>query len=219
MDAFNLHWPGGEATLHTDGTRCRVVWRAENGMGGTIDNSDLAKRRVAGGLAFAPSLLDELRAKGHVTLADELTSLDDAAPKAAPAKPAAANKREEAAPVERAEATPTGRVDAWLAALDGNSGFESCGTRRAMKWHRGKTWPASLSLKPPGKTGAKEWVVKLADGKTQYFAATDFAGVCACLASMDVFATPEFFDAFFEGCKALRHKEVATAREAWLATA
>ncbi len=247
MDAFSLHWPGGEATLHTDGVRCRVVWRAENGMGGTIDNSQLAKRRVASGLGFAPSLLDELRAKGYAALADEFAALDAATPKPAPVKqatapkpepveqapakpepvaksesprgkPAAPKQRVDATSTGRAKATPTNRIAAWLAAL-GDTAFEPCGTRRAMKWHRGKTWPESLSLKPPGKTGAREWVVKVADGKTQYFVAAEFAGVCACLASNEAFASPQFFDDFFEGLKALRHKEVAVARDAWLASA
>jgi len=248
MDAFNLHWPGGEATLHTDGVRCRVVWRAENGMGGAIDNTQLAKRRVASGLAFAPSLLDELRAKGYAVLADEFAALDAATPRPVPVKQATApkpepleqaaakskpvapvvnsdphrgkpavapSKRTETTPTGRAKAASTSRIEVWLGSL-GDAAFEPCGTRRAMKWHRGKTWPESLSLKPPGKTGAREWVVKIADGKTQYFVAAEFAGVCACLASNEAFASPQFFDDFFEGLKALRHKEVAAARDAWL---
>jgi hypothetical protein len=77
MDSFNLRWPGGDATLHTDGKRCRVAWRAANGTGGAIENTEQAKRRVAAGLSFAPTLLDELRAAGYRDLADELAKVAD----------------------------------------------------------------------------------------------------------------------------------------------
>ncbi len=204
MDAFNLRWPGGDATLHTDGVRCRIVWRAENGMGGAIENTDLAKRRVAGGLAYAPSLTDELRERGYADLAGEIEGLAGELPKPAPVVQAV---------------SPAKRIDRWLSNLTGSATFESCGTRRALKWHHGKTWPESLALKPPGKTGKKAWVIKVSDGSPRYFAAEEFAGVCACLAGIEAFAEPAFFDAFFEGAKALRHKEVAEARDAWLATA
>ena len=75
MDSFNLRWPGGDATLHTDGKRCRIAWRAANGSGGAIENPEQAKRRVAAGLSFAPGLLDTLRAAGHAALADEIEQL------------------------------------------------------------------------------------------------------------------------------------------------
>ncbi|NJN52697.1 MAG: hypothetical protein HC809_14020 [Gammaproteobacteria bacterium] len=200
MDAFNLRWPGGDATLHTDGVRCRITWRAQNGMGGAIENSDLAKRRVAGGLDFAPSLPDELRERGYAELAAEVERIAGTLPK--PATVAQAS-------------SPARQIDAWLAQLSGDKTFEACGTRRALKWHQGKTWPESLSLKPPGKTGEHEWVVKVAGDTTRYFAAADFAGVCACLASLSEYSTPNFFDAFFDGAKAFRQKEVAAARDAW----
>jgi hypothetical protein len=203
MDTFNLRWPGGDAILHTDGVRCRVVWRAENGMGGTIDNSDLAKKRVIGGLAYAPNLPAELRHKGFTDLAAEIEAAANALPKPAPATPVV---------------SPTKRIDAWLASLPGSTAFEACGTRRALKWHQGKTWPESLALKPPGKTGNSEWVLKVSRDKVEYFTASEFAGVCACLASMPEFAAPTVIDAFFEGCKALRHKAVTVARDAWIAS-
>lgn len=75
MDSFNLRWPGGDAKLHTDGTRCRIAWRAANGSGGAIENTVQAKRRVAEGLSFAPDLLENLRAAGHRALADEIEKL------------------------------------------------------------------------------------------------------------------------------------------------
>jgi len=75
MDSYNLRWPGGDATLHTDGKRCRIAWRAANGTGGAIENTEQAKRRVAAGLSFAPHLLDELRAGGHDGLAEEIRKL------------------------------------------------------------------------------------------------------------------------------------------------
>lgn len=202
MDAFNLKWPGGDATLYTDGVRCRVVWRAQNGMGGAIENTDLARKRVAGGLHFAPSLLDELRGRGFTDLAGAVETLAGALPQPVPVVQAVSTDK---------------RIDQWLDQLNGSKAFEPCGTRRALKWYQGRSWPEALTLKPPAKTGKPEWVVKIAG--SGYYEATDFAGVCACLASLDDFATPEFFDHFFEGAKGLRHKEVAAARDAWAATA
>lgn len=201
MDAFNLKWPGGDATLYTDGVRCRVVWRAQNGMGGAIENTELARKRVAGGLHFAPALVDELRGHGFAALASAIESLAGALP--------------QPAPVAQPGSTGT-RIEHWLDQLAGSKAFEPCGTRRAMKWYQGRSWPEALSLKPPAKTGKHEWVIKIAG--TGYFVADDFAGVCACLASGSDFATPAFFDAFFDGAKGLRHKEVAAARDAWAAT-
>jgi hypothetical protein len=243
MDAFNLHWPGGEATLQTDGQRCRIVWRPASGMGGSIENSEQAKRRVAAGLRFAPGLLDELKAAGHVDLAAELERIS---PPTVPVAPAAARPERTrtkpvvtAAPVtERAVSAPPpevrpsvapaakgekktaegkSRLSRWLDALPPAT-FEACGVRRAAKWHHGKTWPEGLSLKTP-LAGKGDWVLKIAGDETRYFAAESFAGVCRALAAQRGYATDDFVEAFLEGCKALRQKEVAVAREAWEATA
>ena len=253
MDAFNLHWPGGDATLHTDGARCRISWRAANGMGGSIENNDQAKRRAALGLEFAPALLDELRQAGYGALATEIEGLapppapkvepivkpreekkpaevkkpteakkSASAPKAAPPKAAPPKKPEApAAKKQAAEPAPKAakksRIARWLDALSGADAFEACGVRRASKWHHGKTWPEGLELKPP-QGGQGEWIVKIAAGKAEYFSAETFRGVCACLAAQPAFANDAFFDAFFEGCKALRQKDVTLAREGWDAT-
>ena len=255
MDSFNLHWPGGDATLHTDGVRCRISWRAANGMGGSIENNEQAKKRAALGLSFAPMLLDELRQAGYGALAGEIEQL---APAAAPrpepvvkpraekpaeaVKPVAA-KQSEPKPVARASPTEAAakpatrpaarpapekkpvaapkpkktRVARWLETLEGSDAFGACGVRRASKWHHGKTWPDGLELKPP-QGGKGEWVLKVAAEKPEYFSAESFRGVCAALASRSAFADEAFFDAFLDGCKALRQKDVQLARERWAET-
>ena len=254
MDAFNLHWPGGDATLHTDGARCRISWRAVNGMGGSIENTDQAKKRAALGLSFAPTLLDELRQAGYGALAGELEQLaPPAAPKPEPAvksrieKPAAAEKPVAAkksepkkstehaarsqqpsapvkavAPEKKAAAAPPKarkpRVARWLETLEGPDAYEATGVRRATKWHHGKTWPEGLELKPP-QGGKGEWVLKVAGDKTEYYSAESFRGVCAALAARAAFASDAFFDAFLDGCKALRQKDVTLARERWAESA
>jgi hypothetical protein len=231
LDTFNLHWPGGDATLHTDGTRCRISWRAANGMGGSIENNDQAKKRAAQGLSFAPALLDELRQAGHGALAGEIEQLaPPAAPKTEPVvkprveKPVRAEKPVAAKPAPAtkpaAETKPAAskskrtRIARWLETLEGSGAFETCGARRASKWHHGKTWPDGLELKPP-QGGKGEWVLKIAADETAYFSAESFRGVCAALASRSAFANDAFFAAFLDGCKALRQKEVQLAREHW----
>ena len=76
MDTFDLNWPKTDATFFTDGWRCRIVWRERRGgMGGTIDNNEQCKRRVADSLLTAPYLLGALRARGHGLLAQEIEAL------------------------------------------------------------------------------------------------------------------------------------------------
>ena len=76
MDTFDLKWPQSDATFYTDGWRCRIVWRERRGgLGGTIDNNDQCKRRVADSLMGAPYLLNALRARGHGPLAEEISKL------------------------------------------------------------------------------------------------------------------------------------------------
>jgi hypothetical protein len=58
MHNFDLHWPKTTALLNTDGQRLRIIWRASGGIGGTIDNNELCKKRLAVWLCFAPSLME-----------------------------------------------------------------------------------------------------------------------------------------------------------------
>lgn len=76
MRTFDLRWPKTAATFYTDGRRCRIVWRGKkSGIGGTIENNDQCKRRVADSLGGAPELLEQLRAAGFMDLADEIQTL------------------------------------------------------------------------------------------------------------------------------------------------
>ena len=75
MDTFDLKWPKTDATFYTDGWRCRIVWRQSGGMGGTIDNNQQCKKRVADSLSGAPYLLAALQARGHSNLATEIEDL------------------------------------------------------------------------------------------------------------------------------------------------
>jgi hypothetical protein len=79
VDSFNLNWPNTTATLFTNGWRCRIVWRSTGGMGGTIDNNGVCKRRLAENLTHSESLLAELRTAGHEELAVEIEGMAPAA--------------------------------------------------------------------------------------------------------------------------------------------
>ncbi len=109
MDTFDLKWPKTDATFYTDGWRCRIVWRQSGGMGGTIDNNQQCKKRVADSLGGAPYLLAALQARGYgnlvteiedlaATAAAELAVVSTTTPQTAPEAPAQPEKA--AAPVQ-----------------------------------------------------------------------------------------------------------------------
>jgi hypothetical protein len=198
MEVFELRWPKTSATLCTDGWRCRVVWRTPNGMGGVIDNTELAKKRIAGGLDCTPGLLDDLRASGHVHLAAEIEALAD--------------------PLDLA---PQGSDEPllwrWLEALSGSDDWTACGRRRAKVWTcvaraecgvASDTWIEEFYLKAPNAKGKKEWVLKRVwpdptpDGEKiapQYVTARDLKGIFTHLAGIPEHEHDVFFGIVVDG--------------------
>jgi hypothetical protein len=216
MEVFDLRWPKTSATLCTDGWRCRVVWRTPNGMGGVIDNTELAKKRIAGGLDCTPELLDDLRASGHVHLAAEIESLAD--------------------PLDLApQASDEPLLWRWLEALCGSDDWAACGTRRAKVWTCvaraecgtvADRWTEELYLKAPGANGKKEWVLKRVwsdptpDGEKiapQYVTAKDLKGIFTYLAGIAEHEHDGFFGNVVDGLAPLADAlpEVRDVTLAW----
>ena len=185
-------------------------------MGGVIDNTELAKKRVAGGLDCTPDLLDDLRASGHERLAAEIEALADPA-----------------------DLVPQARVEPllgrWLEALGGSADWDACGTRRAKQWIRvarvqcgaaRDVWTEELYLKAPNAKGKKEWVLKRVwpdptpDGEKiapQYVTAKDLKGVFAHLAGIAEHEHDDFFGHLVDGLAPLSDasEEVRDAILAW----
>lgn len=228
MDTFDLKWPQSDATFFTDGWRCRIVWRERRGgLGGTIDNNDQAKRRVVASLSNVPYLLNALRARGHGVLAEELQSLCDVEldsgeaacekpmPQARPAAEKTASKRQTAA-------TPAQQVAAWLASLEGGSGWEVTGVRRAKVWQPcGEDADGALFLKAPA-AGKSEWVLKRtyksSKQKTEYLAAPALKGICEYLHQQGFFTGGAAPETWLSSLETLAHPDLARAASAWRAS-
>lgn len=228
MEVFELRWPKTSATLCTDGWRCRVVWRTPNGMGGVIDNTELAKRRVAGGLYCAPELLEDLRASGHAQLAEEIEAMADPADLTEPA-----DLSERADPGPEIQEEP--RFTQWLDNLSGSQDWEACGNRRAKAWvclasvscgSAPDTWTEVLYLKAPNAKGKQEWVLKRVwpdptpDGEKidpQYVTAGGLKGVFAYLAGIPEHEHDAFFAKVVEGLEQVAEgsEEARKAILAW----
>ena len=221
MDTFDLRWPQTTATFCTNGWRCRIVWRGKKGgLGGTIENNDQCKRRVADSLEGAPGLLDELREAGYMDLAREIQTL---------------------APLPSADDAPMPMpgelIDNWVNALTDQSAWEACGNRRASSWlevaevnvSSGEaTWCEAILLKAPAAKGKQEWILKCVcaaapkghvRATARYHTADSFYGVCACLASLEECRSLDFVDAFINSVVELvdGHAEVGKAADAWAA--
>lgn len=215
MHNFDLHWPKTTAFLNTDGQRCRIVWRAVGGIGGTIDNNALCKKRLAEGLSFAPSLLGELRNSGYSILAEEISRL-------APPPEGIEERRAVGRPAPPSDAE---QLQAWLGTLAGNPSFERCGTRRSKTWRQVAAEGTdgsfdALFLKSPGTRSKGDWVLKRvpnAGGSPVYFSSVSFRGICAYLVATPPYASRRFLDAFVAECAPLMvdHADVRSAIEAW----
>jgi len=242
MDTFDLNWPQTTATFCTNGWRCRIVWRGKKGgMGGTIENNDQCKRRVADSLEGAPELLEELRTAGYMDLAEEIQTL---APLPSPQKPSPqkpspqprASRTDVPAKSKKVSApTPAELIHSWASALSGGADWEACSNRRAKSWLEvakvdviagAETWCEDVRLKAPAAKGKQEWVLKCVSESApkgdpratpRYYAAESFHGICACIASREEYRSMEFVDAFVAGVGKLvkKHPEVGEATGAW----
>jgi hypothetical protein len=220
MDTFDLKWPRTDATFYTDGWRCRIVWREKRGgLGGTIDNNDQAKQRVAGSLVTAPYLLNALRARGHGLLAEEIESIageqvpGDAAQAAAQGAVAQLPK---AAP----RAAAGSQISSWLQLLDGEDRWERVPVRRSKVWHPcAQLAQAQLQLKVPAPKGKPEWVLRqtYADKKrkTRYIAAPDLKGICCWLHENGLFRDAATTEKWLIRIETLEHPAVAQAVASW----
>ena len=215
MHNFDLHWPKTTALLNTDGQRCRIVWRVSGGIGGTIDNNELCKKRLAEGLSFSPGLLEELRESGYSILAEEISRL-------APPPEGIEERRVSGrtAPPSDAE-----QLRVWLGTLTGDPSFEPCGTRRSKDWRQVAAEGTdgsfdALFLKSPGTRSKGDWVLKRVPsdgGSPIYFSSVSFRGICAYLVATPPYASRRFLDAFAAECAPLMvgHADVRSAIEAW----
>ncbi|MEZ5561325.1 MAG: hypothetical protein R3E86_22640 [Pseudomonadales bacterium] len=212
MDTFDLRWPGSRATLHTDGWRCRIVWRQDNGMGGSIDNSQLCKRRVAAGLSLAPDLLAVLKARGHERLAGEIEALA----RAPGGGPAAGESRAQ-------NARQDGEwplIQRWLERLDGEPHWSRCDGKRARSWITlGEIDTESLQLKVPARRGRREWVLKRAwsDGshRPEYVVAASLRGLLCCLLERPELRRCAFVEQWLGACDEVTHAELVAAARRW----
>ena len=237
MDTFDLKWPQSDATFYTDGWRCRIVWRERRGgLGGAIDNNDQCKRRVADSLMGAPYLLNALRARGHGLLAEEIAGLSEVTvsqevrvSQPAEGKPAVTRaakapktvkgpKKPKAAPARKPDAAT--QISSWLKLLEGESGWEDSGLRRAKVWRdcaelEGQT----LALKTPAAKGKQEWVLKttFADSKrkAEYVTAPSVRGICECLNKRGVFSDASAVEAWLTGLEDADHAALAQAATVW----
>ncbi len=180
MQSFDLKWPKTTATLFSNGWRCRIVWRTDQGMGGAIENNDQCKRRIADSLIGALLLLEELRSAGFTELADEVEAL---AEKTATESPPSADKplsvrkepRKEAASTKAPKKTPSKKpkkpsekqvLALWVRGLEGADVWADADAQRSMKWHKLVTASSDavdaheFHLKTPVKKGPKTWVLR-----------------------------------------------------------
>jgi len=229
MDTFDLKWPQSDATFYTDGWRCRIVWRERRGgLGGTIDNNDQCKRRVADSLMGAPYLLNALRARGHGLLAEEIAELSDVGQPAAdkPAVTQAAKTPKAVKDPKKPKAAPTRKPDAasqissWLKQLDGESGWEDTGLRRAKVWRDCAALDErTLVLKTPAAKGKQEWVVKTtftdSKRKAEYVAAPSLRGICEYLNKCGAFVDAAAVETWLTGLEDVDNAALAQAATAW----
>jgi hypothetical protein len=216
MDTFDLKWPQTDATFYTDGWRCRIVWREKRGgLGGTIDNNDQAKARVAGSLVTAPYLLSALRARGHGLLAEEIETIAGAQMSGKVIQGAVA------APPKAAPRESTGsQISNWLQLLQGEDRWEQVSVRRSKVWHPcAQLGDVTLQLKAPAPKGKPEWVLRqtFADKKrrTLYIAAPALKGICCWLHENGLFRDAAATDRWLTGIEALEHPAVAQAVASW----
>jgi len=225
MDTFDLKWPQSDATFFTDGWRCRIVWRERRGgLGGTIDNNDQVKRRVAASLSSVPYLLNALRARGHGVLAEELEALCDVelgSGEVTAEKPAAQDQPvvKKAASLTRSAATPAQQVARWLDSLEGQSGWEVSGVRRSKVWQPcGEDADGALFLKAPA-AGKSEWVLKRSytdsKRKTEYLAAPALKGICEYLHQQGWFSDGAALETWLAAVEVLAHADLAQAAATW----
>ena len=229
MDTFDLKWPKTDATFFTDGWRCRIVWRERRGgLGGTIDNNEQCKRRVAASLPNAPYLLSALRARGHGLLAEEIEAFKSPEDPAMDLSVAADAKAQLAVADANPAAAFEARLGSWLAGLSGESDWELTGVKRAKVWYscgahdvfcgqRG----AELFIKPRAVKGKSDWVAKITFAspkqKNQYVAAAAFKGICSYLDEQGFFADEQAVNGFLADLAGLGHAEVVAAADAWQA--
>jgi hypothetical protein len=193
-------------------------------MGGTIENNEQCKRRVADSLEGAPGLLDELRAAGYMDLAAEIQTL-------APLPAAQPRVVKQASPA----ISPEELIEQWAKALGGPADWQACSNRRAKNWLevaradvtvRDETWCEELLLKVPAAKGKQEWVLKCvspaaakgdARATPRYYVAESFHGICACIAAHEEYYSIEFIDAFVVGVGELveKHPDVGVAVDGW----
>lgn len=214
MEQFDLHWPNMDASFLTDGHRCRIVWRRAMGKrpmpGGSIDNNELCKARLAQNLALTPKLLDELRSRGFVELAAEIAAL----------VPADALVPDE---------EPHLRIERWLHALPGDAAWQETGARRGRGWvvvSGGRQ--EVLELRMPAGKRRPEWVLKRSapsEGKrtgnkradSTCIAAPHLKGIfCWIVAGYEAEAGAVLTD-LFAACVDVDHPEMVEARQAWQA--
>lgn len=203
MDTFDLNWPKTQATFYTDGWRCRIVWRQQGGPGGTIDNHNLCKRRLADSLGGAPYLLAALRARGYGTLAEEIESLVETPTQAAPAREAVADRTRD-----------------WIAGLDGDATFAETGARRSKVWFElGQLGEVVLFLKEPPARGKSEWVLKRtwpdSDRKAEYVAGPYLRGLFSYLQEHAPGFGESDVETLLKFCGGIDHPEIVNAIRLW----
>ena len=209
MDTFDLKWPQSDATFYTDGWRCRIVWRERRGgLGGTIDNNDQCKRRVADSLRGAPYLLGALRARGHGLLASEIEAM------------AGADAQAPEAPALSAAELEAQRLKRWLDALPGSPEWQDVASGRAKHWQPcGELDGEQLMLKAPTPRGKQEWLLKRtfaqAKRKAEYVAAGELRGICAYLAERGLLASGRAVEQWLADVEALAHEALADAARLW----
>jgi hypothetical protein len=223
LDTFDLRWPRADATLYTDGWRCRIVWRERRGgLGGSIDNNEQCKRRIADSLGGAPYLLGALRARGHGLLASEIEMLAAFLP--THQRPTAGARSDSSNEGLHSSAGPDpalARIRAWVGSLDGDAGWEAAENRRASHWSPClDVGDEALLLKAPAPKGRREWALKRtwpAEGrrKAEYVVARDLRGICTYLVDRGVFADPDAVEAFLSAAGDLQHPELSVATNLW----
>ncbi len=246
MQAFDLKWPKTTATLFSDGQRCRIVWRTDQGMGGAVNNNDQCKRRIADSLAGAPKLLGELRSAGFEALASEVEALaeQNQAESPTPAEPPSPRKEADKAASNKKSTKTPGKMSPkkskkpvekqviaqWLGDLEGTETWAGTDTQRSLKWHKllavssGAEDAHEFHLKTPARKGPGTWVLrrswpnaKRGDGKSEFFAAEDFKGLCVCLLSFFQKAKAQVLNDAFAGCAKLvkDFDEVKVVVDSW----
>ncbi|MCZ6641593.1 MAG: hypothetical protein O7F71_08455 [Gammaproteobacteria bacterium] len=186
MQAFDLKWPKTTVTLFSDGKRCRIVWRTDQGMGGAVNNNDQCKRRIADSLTGAPKLLEELRSAGFAELASEVETLaeQNQAESSTPAESTSPRKETGDAAdgktskklSEKMSAKKSAKkskkpaekqvIEQWLRDLEGTDTWADTDAQRSLKWHKllaassGAVDAHEFHLKTPARKNPGNWVVR-----------------------------------------------------------